>query len=176
MKKIELIVGHKSTKKGAGHWSGMNEWDFNCKFVEDICIALSTQLDTSYSINQRFRNTTYKEMTDSVNANLAIEFHLNAGGGTGTEMLVAKDIYDRKTEEQVAKLSHKIAKELDARNRGIKLREEGSRGYYFLRNADAELAIIAETCFISSTSDIAKLFTNYDAVVNAYVDWIKEWV
>ena len=74
------------------------------------------------------------------------------------------------------KAAKEVAKELGLRDRGIKPRNKGDRGWYFLRNADAELAIIAETAFVDNTNDIAKLFSNYEFVVNAYVDWIVRWV
>lgn len=180
MKKVQLIVGHKEIKKGAGNWTGMTEWNFNKKLVEDIFYKLSEEYDILSDIV--FRESTYKNMVDSINCHLAIEFHLNAyeeqmgeKEATGTEMLVAERVYDTDTQLYIAELSQSIADTIDIKDRGLKERKPNTRGYYFLKNADVELAIIAETAFIDNISDMAKLLTNYNDVVGIYARWISDY-
>lgn len=92
---------------------------------------------------------------------LALSWHLNASGGTGTEVLC----YSSSTQALAAKVSAAIAKTLGVRDRGAKLRP----GLYFLKNCCPH-ALIIEVCFIDSPSDMEKLEAKRQLVAEAVAD------
>lgn len=94
------------------------------------------------------------------NKQLDLSWHLNDGGGTGTEVLV----YDNSC-SLAAKISATIAKALDVRDRGIKTRPD----LYFLR-CTKHTALIVEVCFIDSDSDMKKLEAKRQLVAEAVAD------
>ena len=75
---------------------------------------------------------------------LDISIHLNAGGGTGTEVFV----YNDKTKAVAARIASKISEIFGIRNRGVKQ----STGLYVLRETLSP-AILIECCFVDSYTD-----------------------
>lgn len=75
---------------------------------------------------------------------LDVSIHLNAGGGTGPEVWV----YSDKTKDVAARISAKIAKTFDLKDRGVK----DSQKLYVLRNTTAP-AVLVECCFVDSEKD-----------------------
>lgn len=75
---------------------------------------------------------------------LDVSIHLNAGEGTGPEVW----IYNEKNYEVASRVSEKIAKALEIRNRGVKY----STKLYVLRNTISP-AMLIECCFVDSTTD-----------------------
>lgn len=73
-----------------------------------------------------------------------ISIHLNAGGGTGVEVLN----YDERTKAMSDKICANISKALGIRNRGTKYNKE----LYVLRNTNS-LAMLVECCFVDSKTD-----------------------
>lgn len=92
---------------------------------------------------------------------LALSWHLNASGGTGTEVLC----YSSSTQALAAKTSAAVAKTLGVRDRGSKLRPE----LYFLKNSRPH-ALIIEVCFIDNPSDMEKLEAKRQLVAEAVAD------
>lgn len=92
---------------------------------------------------------------------LDLSWHLNCGGGTGTEVLYYSD--DMKG--LAGEVSAAIAEALGVRNRGAKQRKD----LYFLRKTSAK-ALLVETCFIDSEPDMRKLASKRAAVAEAVAD------
>ena len=92
---------------------------------------------------------------------LAISWHLNAGGGSGVEVLY----YGDATKKLAADVSAAIAKALGVKDRGAKQRE----GLYFLRKT-ASHAILIEVCFIDSLIDMQKLLKKRTAAMQAVAE------
>ena len=86
------------------------------------------------------------------NFDLAAEIHLNAGGGTGSE------VYYKHTDEGgkklAAKISEGIAKTFSLRDRGAKTKLNSAGGDYFgfVRSVRCR-SLLIETVFIDSSSD-----------------------
>lgn len=91
---------------------------------------------------------------NSHDVNLDVSIHLNAGKGTGTEVLV----YDSTSYSAInaaAEICKNISAALGIKNRGVKFRPD----LYVLRNTKAQ-ALLVEVCFVDNTNDASK----YDAI------------
>lgn len=86
---------------------------------------------------------------NSHTVDLDVSIHLNAGGGTGTEVLV----YDKSANSPVSTANSicNAISELGYRNRGVKVRPD----LYVLRNTKAP-ALLVETFFCDSSQDVAR--------------------
>lgn len=122
---------------------------------------------TDTTSDARNKATVLMEQVNAVNAvgggskHLAISFHLNAGGGTGSEALHWND----DTKGIAANLSSAIAKTLGIKDRGPKQRKD----LFFLRRTDVP-ALILEVCFIDNPSDMKKLEAKRQLVAEAIAD------
>ncbi|MGN0078817.1 MAG: N-acetylmuramoyl-L-alanine amidase, partial [Coriobacteriales bacterium] len=92
---------------------------------------------------------------------LALSWHYNASGGTGTEVYH----YGESTREIAARVSSAIAKTLGIRDRGSKQ----NASLYFLSKTVAP-AILIEVCFIDNPSDMEKLEAKRQLVAEAVAD------
>lgn len=93
---------------------------------------------------------------------LSLSYHYNAGGGTGTEVLCYGS---EEGKLLAAKLSAAIAKTLDVKDRGPKVRPD----LYFLK-AVRSTSLIVEVCFIDNPSDMRKLEAKRQLVAEAVAD------
>ena len=98
------------------------------------------------------------------NCDLFVSVHCNAGGGTGTEVLVIKK--GGKAEEFAKKVLNKITQELSTYNRGVK-----EANLYVLRETNCP-AILIETAFIDNENDAQILKTRYNDIAEAIVEGI----
>ena len=92
---------------------------------------------------------------------LDISWHLNAGGGSGVEVLYYSDA----TKELAADVSAAVSKALGVKNRGAKQRKD----LYFLKRCKAH-AILIEACFIDSLVDMQRLVKKRTAMVTAVAE------
>jgi N-acetylmuramoyl-L-alanine amidase len=185
MKRIALVVGHSEDSQGAvNESSGVTEWNFNTTLVNCIWAKLCG-LSGCDNVEIFHRTAGIRDLVRRVNEwnpDLAIEFHCNAfnGKASGTEMLVSKvHRPDHKVDgtfcSDVAHLGLFVAESLNLRWRGVKFVGRWGRGGYFLNKTRCK-AIIAESFFIDNGVDLASANLNYDALVGAYVGWIKEYI
>lgn len=96
---------------------------------------------------------------------LFLSIHLNAGGGSGTEIFYKSD-----SSTEVKNLAYSIGARV-ANSCGFNFRGLESQGYYVLRNNNNP-ALLLEVCFVDSSSDKNKL--NEDSIANAIVEAIDE--
>lgn len=92
---------------------------------------------------------------------LDVSIHLNAGGGTGTEVFY----YDEIGKNIAKRISARIASELKIKDRGAK----NGKHLYVLKNTKAT-AILVECCFVDSLTD--KSVWNADKCAKAIVEGI----
>lgn len=95
-----------------------------------------------------------------------IEFHLNSGGGTGTELLIKKGYSPDKMDNAILNASTKTFK-----NRGIKYRND-----LYNMNRFASLGIpyrLLECCFIDNQNDLKQYDTNFEMLCTNIANAIK---
>ena len=194
MNKIALCVGHDWRSQGAVNLKyGKTEWAFNDDLVYDILSQLANGgfgYDLHFQAFERNTNAMFpiRDVVKRINAwgpDLAIEFHCNSFDKktSGTEMLVSA-VHNTPDKEIGGTLYHHVAHlglfvsesiGMEFPWRGVKFRTRWQRGGYFLNKTNCK-AIIAESFFIDNDHDYEKAIDNYDNLVQAYVDWIIEYV
>ncbi len=162
--KICISIGHGKSSKG-GYDSGAvgggyHEFKIAREIGKYIGEVLKDYACTVDVIN--YDATLY--LTDRiahVNKNgcdLAVEIHLNAGGGTGSEVYYKHA--DEGGKKLAAKISAGIAKTFSLRDRGAKIKLNSAGGDYFgfVRSVGCR-SLLIETVFIDSSSDRKKVET-----------------
>lgn len=144
--------GHGGSDPGAGA-GGVSEKTFTLDIGKRVNeglkrhgIIVDTTRDSDVSLNNNVRTNKVKNSK----AKVCLSHHINAGGGTGAEVLISK--YND------GKLANMILKELEKlglRNRGAKKRTlNNGQDYYFMhRNTGSITTLIIEYCFIDTKTD-----------------------
>ena len=164
-KYITSNAGHSAKSPGA-EASGYKEHEQARKLNEAFIKAMRKRgvEVTDVTSNARNKAAVLQEQVAKANkigggkSQLNVSFHLNAGGGTGVEVLH----YGSSTKDVATKVSAAIARVLGIRNRGNKQRQD----LFFLRKTTSP-AILIETCFIDSELDMESLVGKYDQVADA---------
>ncbi|WP_326514072.1 N-acetylmuramoyl-L-alanine amidase [Clostridium intestinale] len=115
------------------------------------------RIDNASSVGQSLSYRVNK--ANSENVDLYVEIHLNAGGGTGSEVWIYRT---GSTAEQYARNVVNSLAELNYPNRGVKT----SQNLYVLRNTVAP-AILVECCFVDNRADADRY--NADSIARAIV-------
>lgn len=164
MAKYNVHGGHNKIVPGAAGY--LNEVTEDRKVKNAIIKYLKAQGHTVYDCTDDSGNTQSKNLSNIVrkcNAHggitLDISVHLNAGGGTGTEVLYTSS----KGKPYAEKVSKAIANSLGLKNRGAKKRDN----LYVLNHTNAP-AILIECCFVDSKTDKSKW--NVDKCAKAIVE------
>lgn len=153
MAKYNVHAGHNSIVPGAAKY--LNEVTENRKVKNKVIQLLKAAGHTVYDCTDDAGKTSGANLANIVSkcnkhtVDLDISIHLNAGGGTGTEVFYYTGSSAGKT--KAAAVSQKVAAVLDIRNRGAK----ASSGLYVLRNTKSA-AILIECCFVDSKTDQGK--------------------
>lgn len=92
---------------------------------------------------------------------LNLSFHLNAGGGSGVEVLY----YGDATKKLAAEISAAISKALGVKDRGAKQR----RDLYFLKQTKAH-SVLIEVCFIDNLIDMQRLLKKRSKAMEAVAE------
>lgn len=144
--------GHNSIVPGANKY--LNEVTEDRTVKDKVISYLRAAGHTAYDCTDDSGTTQSANLSNIVrkcnshSVDLDISIHLNAGGGTGTEVLY----YPGSAEGQAmaAKVSAKIASAFGWKDRGAK----GRSDLYVLKNTKA-VAILVECCFVDSQADAA---------------------
>lgn len=148
--KIALVPGHgPRIDEGATNPDGTTELDWNRDLVKRIASHLRGRADVSvvHRVKERLSPV---DQVNATNADVAIEFHLNASNGkaSGTEM-----IHISKSGKLWAEKLQKAAVEvLRLPDRGVKTPFAG-RGDRFLSKTKMP-AVIVESFFIDNSDDL----------------------
>lgn len=165
MSKILFAVGHGKSSSG-GYDSGATHDGYQeFKIVREIA---------KYA--QEYYNKYYNEHCDLMNYDgdlslkerikklqddkydLVAEFHLNAGGGLGTECYYHHE--SKRGKKLADEITKNISKDLDIKNRGAKIKLNSSGEDYFgIIRETKPCAILIETVFIDS-SDLETVKTS----------------
>ena len=150
MAKYNVHGGHNSIVPGAA--SILNEVTEDRKVKDKVIQLLKAAGHTVYDCTDDAGKTVGANLANIVakcnkhTVDLDISIHLNAGGGTGTEVFYYTGSTAGKT--KAAAVSQKVAAALGIRNRGAK----SPSGLYVLKNTKAT-AILVECCFVDSKTD-----------------------
>lgn len=157
--------GHNSIVPGASKY--LNEVTEDRKVKNKVIELLRAAGHTVYDCtddsgrtqSQNLANIVAKCNAHSVDYDISI--HLNAGGGTGTEVLYYPTSSKGKAMAEV--MSKRVADALGLKNRGAKSRSD----LYVLKRTKAP-AVLVECCFVDSVTDRDKW--NVDACAKAIVE------
>jgi N-acetylmuramoyl-L-alanine amidase len=167
---IVLIVGHKSTAKGAyNSVLDVSEFDFNNQLARDII----AETDENVEILHR---RTYRDLPNEVNVInpiFTVSLHCNAFNtkASGTEVLYYHSSTRGKKLATVFQEKFKAA--LNLPDRGVKSKGAEERGGYLLRYTNAP-CIICEPFFIDNVHDLNTARNNYTELVAAYARAIED--
>lgn len=172
--KVCFIVGHGKSKNG-GYDSGAVSKDgkfHEFKIAKKIAKYAQTYYNATYTEQADCMNYDgdlyLSERIKKVNASnydFIAEIHLNAGGGAGTECYYAKG--NSKGQKYADQISKQIASDLGIKQRSngkddggdkVKLTSSGS-DYFGIIRQTKPVAVLIETVFIDTASDLAKVNT-----------------
>lgn len=167
MGKYNIHGGHNSIVTGAIKY--LNEVTEDRKVKNKVIELLRKNGHTVYDCTDesgRTKSANLSNIVKKCNAHtvdLDVSIHLNAGGGTGVEVLYYSG--NNKGKEFAKKVSAKVASALGIRDRGAKARSD----LYVLNNTKST-AILIECCFVDSQND-AKVWS-VDKCAKAIVEGI----
>ena len=147
MPKVFLSAGHGGSDPGAAA-NGLQEKTINlntllaCKeelVRHGVNVVCSREKDVNDPVEQEVKEANASQ------ADLAVSFHANAGGGDGFEVFYySKNAYGKK----LAKLCEKHVKELGQNSRGVKSGDK----LYFIKNTKM-VSVLIESFFVDNTTD-----------------------
>lgn len=117
--------------------------------------------DVGRTQNENLRNIVNK--CNSHKVDLDVSIHLNAGGGTGTEVYIYSD--NSRAKGYAQRIVNNISNSLGIRNRGVKTTTK----LYVLRKTKSP-SLLIECCFVDNATDKAKW--NVDKCAKAIVEGI----
>ena len=174
MSDICIIVGHGKSKNG-GYDSGAVSKDgkfHEFKITKEIAKDCVDYLNATYMTTASLMNyngdlylTDRIKAVNKANYKFIAEIHLNAGGGTGTETYYYNGSpTGKKVADQISK---EISSALGIKQRGngvddggdkVRLNDSG-KDYFAIIRDTKPTAVLVETVFIDTASDLAKVNT-----------------
>ena len=157
--------GHNSIVPGASKY--LNEVTEDRKVKNKVIELLRAAGHTVYDCTDDSGRTQSQNLTNIVakcnahSVDYDISIHLNAGGGTGTEVLYYPT--SSKGKAMAEAMSKRVADALGLKNRGAKSRSD----LYVLKRTKAP-AVLIECCFVDSVTDRDKW--NVDVCAKAIVE------
>lgn len=178
--KILISIGHGKSASGGYDSGALGNGYHEFRLARDIGKYTRNAL-TAYDCTATVINyDADKYLTDRINyANknkydLALEIHLNAGGGTGSE--VYYKIGNTQGKKLAQAISKNIADVFGIKNRGAKVKTSGGKDYFgFVREVKCQ-SLLIETVFIDTKSDCDKVASDAgrrvcgEAIAKAIID------
>lgn len=174
--KICIDAGHNNSGWDTGaEGHGLREQDITWLIADKLSVLLENagiqvvmtrnfdKQNLGYDVNSSLRKRV--EISDTYDCDYFVSIHCNAGGGTGTEVLVIK------RGGQAEKLAESVLKHVvlvTGRSRGVK-----ESPAYVLRNTDCP-AILVETAFIDTKADSEILRNRHGELAEAIFKGICE--
>ena len=177
MSKVILNIGHGGVRKDPGACSnGFEEHTWNKDFVENYVVSECKKQGLNYIIiNQDF----YSKLPGKINnaaekGDVTLSFHLNAADETayGSEMLYWHT--SEKSKELAEYLQEANTEATHLRNRGIKPRVKGDRGWTLLYKTTTP-CIIVESGFVTNKNDMEVLEATKKELAKYYVSAVKNY-
>lgn len=171
-KKVFLSAGHGGSDPGAVA-NGLKEKDINlqtllaCKAElarYGVTVVTSRTTDVNDPVNQEVKEA------NASGADIAVSFHVNAGGGDGFEAYYWTGNANGK---KLAKLGEKYVKALGQNSRGVK----SGNHLYFVKNTNMP-AVLFESFFVDNATDkkIGDTLAEQKALGVAYAKAILEYL
>lgn len=163
MSRICIVVGHGKSKNG-GYDSGAVNGNFHeFRIAREIAKHAQQTLVNEYGVSCDLMNydgnlylqDRINRLKDNTYAYIA-EIHLNAGGGTGTEVYYSRN--DATGKKYAAAIADNISKTFGITNRGAKIKlNAAGRDYFGIIRSTKPTANLVETVFIDNNNDLAKV-------------------
>lgn len=156
--------------------NGKREADITKATVKNLISLLEAQGHKVKDVtpyNQKFSDKKSHHLkrckaVDSFGADLYLDVHINAGGGTGVETWIYSN--GSSSKKHAEKICKNISEHIGLRNRGVKI----NPNYWSLKHCKTP-AIIVEGCFIDNANDVKKLIPkNYAEAIAMSFGEIKE--
>lgn len=165
MGKICFIVGHGKSKSGGYDPGAVSGNVHEYKIARQIAKYAQAYYNANYNEQCDLMNydgdlylTERIAKVNSGNYDFVAEFHLNAGGGTGTEVYYSNG--DKTGKKHAIAISSAIAEAFGVRNRGAKVKLNNSgKDYFGIIRQTKPTAVLIETLFIDTAADLAKFKT-----------------
>jgi LysM repeat protein len=180
-KKIVIDAGHGGSDPGATA-NNIVEKDYTLlisKYIYDklksLGVDVSITRDSDITLNPSDRVKKILNFYGNGKDVIVISNHINAGGGSGAEV-----IYSLRNNDKLSKL---ISKELENNGQNVRkyyqrrLPSNPSRDYYYiLRDTANNESVIVEYAFIDNKQDAEKLKNNWQKYADAVVSAIGQYI
>lgn len=163
--KYLISVGHTSSgNTGCGAVGYLNESDCTRQIAPLVVSKLQSLGYTAIKLqidgSNKYDYVDRTNQANSIGGDMFVEIHLNAGGGTGCEVLTTSG---SKASSYATKVSQCISNKLSIANRGHKT----TSGLYVLNNTSMP-AMLVECCFVDNKTDYNAY--NADKIASAIVE------
>lgn len=167
-------AGHHDKDPGAVY-NGIKEADKTKELRNLISKHLGTHKHiTDYDCET---NRQYQNRIKPDNGSVIFDIHFNASTNalvSGTEMIVGNNA-SKHSIEMASELVSGTSKILGIPSRGVKTETQTARGKIGILNLGAGIAVLAEVCFLSNTSDMIKYEANKEALAKFYASVLKKY-
>ena len=177
MSKVILNVGHGGVRKDTGACgNGFVEHEWNKDFVNNYIVPECKEQGLEYAVvYQEYYSTLPQKINGLANkGDITLSFHLNAAdeAAHGAEMLYW---HNSKNSKELAEFIQEANVEAThLRNRGIKPRVKGDRGWALLYKTTTP-CIIIESGFITNLEDMKTLEETKKLLAKYYVAAVKNY-
>lgn len=170
MKKY-ISFGHFGKGTGAAK-NGLDEYEI-CKAFVSLILSQVARRD-EYITKREEKNL--KEVVSRINSqaediSLAVEFHLNAGGGTGCSVVVSPKT-SKENRHKAAELACIVSDALEIRNRGVTTSNRTPRKRLAFVDGTRCAAMICEICFIDSVNDMRRYNEKQKVLAANVAEWL----
>ena len=177
MKKVILNIGHGGVRKDPGACgNGFEEHSWNKDFVENYIVPECKEQGVNYTVVYQEYYSTLPQKINGIanNGDITLSFHLNAADktATGAEMLFWHN--SKKSKELAEFMQEANVEATHLRNRGIKPRVKGDRGWTLLYKTTTP-CIIIESGFITNKNDMEVLGETKKELAKYYVAAVKNY-
>lgn len=161
---IAISIGHGKSKSGDYDSGAVGGGYHEFKIARQIgkyaaqelknygCTATLINYDADMYLTDRIAKI------NSGKCDLAVEIHLNAGGGTGSE--VYYKVGNTQGKKLAGAISKQIANKFGIKDRGAKVKVQNNKNYFgFVREVKCQ-SLLIETVFIDTASDRKKVETD----------------
>jgi N-acetylmuramoyl-L-alanine amidase len=180
MKKIALVVGHRSRSQGAYGNMGVSEWDFYNDFVDEILEAARDikvdlkvfhRRESGHGYTQRMKML-HREI-DAWGADISISLHFNASShasANGHEVLHCA--YSSTSARYAAIMNSSFTRHLNNKDRGVKPKAKGDRGGGFLCRGRS-YCILIEPFFASHQNEYMPGRKGRKDLLESFIDFFN---
>ena len=178
MSKVILNIGHGGIRKDTGACgNGFVEHEWNKDFVNNYIVPECRVEGLDYRVVYQEYYSTFPQKIDAISekGDVTLSFHLNAADETahGSEMLYW---HNSKNSKELAEFMQEANIEAThLRNRGIKPRVKGDRGWALLYKTTTP-CIIIESGFITNKNDMEALEETKKKLAKYYVAAVKNYI